>query len=92
MSDKIALSYTIRGDIDGGSYRNHTEIKANNCEVSVLEGPVSVRRTTFLTPNRLEMTFNYRTEVGISFEMARALLDALGTMNLDNETPEDKDD
>ena len=87
-----ALNYTIRGDVDGGSYRNYIEVKVNNCAVTELEGPVSVRRTTYLTPNRLEITFNYSTEIGISFEMARALLDTLSSMNLDDDQPEDKDE
>lgn len=92
MSNKIALSYTIRGDVNGGSYRHQTDVEVDNCDVTVLKGAVSLRRTSFLTPNRLNMTFDYRTEVGISFEMARNLLDQLSTMNLDDETPEDEDD
>jgi len=91
MSDKIALSYIICGDVDGGTYRNHTEVQANNCDVTILKGPVSLRRTTYLTPNRLEMTFNYRTEVAISFEMARALLIKLKDMDLEDDEPEENE-
>ena len=92
MSNNIELSYTIRGDIAGGSYRNITDVTVDNCDITVLEGSVSLRRTSFLTPNRLNMVFGYRTEVGISFEMARDLLDELSNMNLDDDTPEDEDD
>ena len=92
MSNKIELSYTIRGDVSGGSYRNQTDVEADHCHVTVLKGAVSLRRTSFLTPNRLNISFDYNTEVGISFEMARKLLDQLSTMNLDDETPEDEDD
>lgn len=96
MSDKANLSYTIRGDVDGGSYRNNTEVKVDRCDVTELTGEVSLHRTSFLTPNRLEMTFNYRTEVNISFEMARTLLDKLHAMNLDggldDDKPEDEDE
>ena len=91
MSNKIELSYTIRGDIDGGSYRNQTDVAVNNCDITILNGAVSLRRTNFLTPNRLNITFDYRTEVAISFEMARELLDALSTMNLDDDTPEENE-
>ena len=84
-----ALNYTIRGDVHGGSYQNYIEVKVNNCAVTDLKGPVSVRRTTYLTPNRLEIMFNYSTEISISFEMARALRDTLSTMNLDDDEPEE---
>ena len=92
MSNKIELSYTIRRDIDGGSYRNQTDVAVNNCDITILNGAVSLRRTNFLTPNRLNITFDYRTEVAISFEMARDLLDQLSTINLDDDTPENEDD
>lgn len=96
MSGKTKLNYTIRGNVDGGNYRNITEVQVDRCDVTELTGPVSIHRTSFLTPNRLEITFNYCTEVNISFEMARNLLDELHAMNLDgrldDDKPEDEDE
>jgi len=37
------------------------------------------------------MTFNYRTEVAISFEMARALLIKLKDMDLEDDEPEENE-
>ena len=92
MSDKVKLNYTIHGDVEGGTYRNHTEISADRCEIIQLKSPVSIHRTSYLTPNRLEITLNYRTEVSISFEMARDLLDQLHAMNLDGRLDDDKEE
>lgn len=84
----INVRYDIKSDIAGGTNRNTVEVIPDSFDVEVLEGHVSVRRSQYLTPNRMMMTFNHNHTVGISFEMARLLLKKLNDLDLADEVDE----
>ena len=84
----IKVSYVVASDIAGGTNRNTVEVFPDSFDVEVLEGHVSVGRSHYLTPSRMVMRFNHCHTVGISYEMARSLLEKLKALDLADEVDE----